>query len=105
MPRTAKQAGVFLFVLLTWIFFRAATVGEAWLILRRIVAGGLADPAVPLLAVGLVAAVWAYQFLYESRLRRLVEWSPVRLAIAAGAILYLATFAGAGSKAFIYFQF
>jgi|WetSurMetagenome_2_1015567.scaffolds.fasta_scaffold07578_3 alginate O-acetyltransferase complex protein AlgI len=105
VPRLAKQVGVFGFVSVAWIFFRAATISDAWLILRRIVAGSLADPAMPLLAAGLVLVIWAYQYVYESRLRRMVEWSPVRLALAAGVIAYLATFAGSESKAFIYFQF
>ncbi len=105
VPRLVKQIGVFGFVLVTWIFFRAATVGDAWIILKRIAAGGLADPRVPMLAMLFVAALWAYQFLYESRMRRLVELSPVRLGIVVAAVVYLATFAAPGSKAFIYFQF
>jgi D-alanyl-lipoteichoic acid acyltransferase DltB (MBOAT superfamily) len=105
VPRFAKQAGVFLFVLLTWIFFRAATVGDAWQILTRIFRGGWTDPRVPLLAMAMVAAVWTYQFLYESRLKGLVELSPVRLALVTAAILYLATFAGTSTQAFIYFRF
>jgi len=105
VPRFAKQLFVFTFVLATWVFFRATSVGDAWLILSRIVAGGWTDPRMPLLAMALVAAVWAYQFMYESNARRMIELAPVRLGIVVLAILYLATFAASGSQAFIYFQF
>jgi alginate O-acetyltransferase complex protein AlgI len=105
VPRAAKQVFVFLFVLLTWVFFRAKTLDDAWTVLSRLFAGGWADPAVPVLALILVLAVWAYQFLYESRTRWLLELTPVRLGLAAAMVLYLATFAAPGTKAFIYFQF
>ncbi|MBL7223686.1 MAG: MBOAT family protein [Candidatus Brocadiae bacterium] len=105
LPRCVKQALVFAFVSFAWIFFRAHTLADAWLIVTRILAGSLADPACPLLALGLVAAVWAYQFLYESRLRRLLEPAPVRIAFVIGMILYIAIVPTSGAKPFIYFQF
>src|SRR5437773_10453557 len=37
VPRLVKQAGVFAFVSLTWVFFRANSLPDALLILRRIV--------------------------------------------------------------------
>jgi alginate O-acetyltransferase complex protein AlgI len=105
VPRAVKQAGVFLFVMLTWVFFRAKTMDQAWTILERIGSGVISDPAVPLLAMGFVLAVWAYQFFYESRIRWIVELSPLRVALVVGMVAYLATFVGSESKAFIYFQF
>ncbi|NQT89607.1 hypothetical protein HQ560_22750 [bacterium] len=105
LPRCVKQALVFAFVSFAWIFFRAHTLADAWLIVTRILAGSLADPACPLLALGLVAAVWAYQFLYESRLRRLLEPAPVRIALVIAMILYIAIVPTSGAKPFIYFQF
>ena len=105
VPRFAKQLFVFTFVLLTWVFFRATSVDDAKLILSRIFTGGLADPAVPMLAMAMVATLWAYQFCYESRVRWMVELSPVRLGIVVAMVLYLATFAAPGTQAFIYFQF
>jgi len=106
VPTTVKRLLVFGFVTFAWIFFRARTVGDAWLVVRRIFGSAWADPRFPLLAIGLLAAVWAYQWVYESRLRRAVLGSaPVRVGLAVLMALYLATCCGSGDKAFIYFQF
>jgi D-alanyl-lipoteichoic acid acyltransferase DltB (MBOAT superfamily) len=105
VPRFAKQLFVFTFVLLTWVFFRARTVEDAKLILRRIFTDGWTDPAMPMLALGMVLLVWMYQFFYESKARPLLELSPVRVGIVVLAVVYLATFAAPSTKAFIYFQF
>lgn len=104
IPRLAKQLGVFLFVSVTWIFFRAGSVSEAWLILGRMATGGWSMPTIPVLMVLLVAAVWAYEFAYESRFRAVLARPAVRVAMAAGMILYLGLCASGGG-AFIYFQF
>jgi hypothetical protein len=96
---------VFAFVCFAWIFFRAASVGDAWLIITRIFTTGWADPLVPMLMLGMTLAVWIYQFFYESRGRWIVEWSPVRVGLAALMVVYIAVFAAASSQPFIYFQF
>ena len=105
VPRVLKQILVFAFVCLAWIFFRARTIGDAWLVLRRIVTGGLSDPRVPLLALGLCLAVWLYQFVYESGARRLLEPSAVRIALVVGMIVYIALVPGQAGRPFVYFQF
>ncbi len=106
VPTTVKRLLVFAFVTFAWIFFRARTVGDAWLIIRRIFGSAWADPRFPLLALGLLAGVWAYQWVYESRLRgALLGSSLVRIALAVSMALYIAFCCGAGDKAFIYFQF
>jgi D-alanyl-lipoteichoic acid acyltransferase DltB (MBOAT superfamily) len=105
VPRPMKQAAVFSFVCFTWIFFRAGSVGDAWLIISRIATSGWADPQFPMLALGLVLAVWVYQFFYESRARPALELAPVRVAIVALAVVYAAVFAAPGAQTFIYFQF
>jgi uncharacterized membrane protein len=172
VPKFVKQAWVFAFVCLAWAFFRAQNLGDAWLIVSRILAGAWSCPAVPALGVGLVLAVlayqpgrrewvsalaclgwmlafaaaagvisnllgvhdiraiikwifwgawaapafpllalalvlavWAYQFLHESPGQALLKLSPVRLALAAAMILYLAFVPGGASTTFIYFQF
>ncbi len=46
------------------------STGDAWLILQRILTSGWTDPLFPLLLAALVASVWLYQYIYESRLRR-----------------------------------
>jgi D-alanyl-lipoteichoic acid acyltransferase DltB (MBOAT superfamily) len=105
VPKLAKQVLTFVIVTLAWVFFRAQSVGEAWLILRRIAAGGWSDPAVPLLMVGLVGVIWLYQYLHESRLSGLLRPAPVRIALVVGMLLYMAMFVTSSGQTFIYFQF
>ena len=69
VPKLAKQAGVFLFVCFAWIFFRAASLGDALLIVRRIFTAPWHDPQVPALMLLMVGLVWLYAFFYESKWR------------------------------------
>lgn len=107
IPRLVKQLAVFAFVSFTWIFFRAPTPTDAWLIISRIFTSGWADPQFPLLMASLVLAVWMYQLLYTSRLRvrRVLDWSMVRVGLALLMIVYLLIVAQPSTKQFIYFQF
>jgi D-alanyl-lipoteichoic acid acyltransferase DltB (MBOAT superfamily) len=105
VPRPVKQMLVFAFVTFAWIFFRARTMGDATAVIRGIFSGGWGDPEFPLPAALLVGAVWAYQFLCESRLRWTVRLAPVRVAIVSFMILYMATVTGGGNQPFYYFQF
>jgi D-alanyl-lipoteichoic acid acyltransferase DltB (MBOAT superfamily) len=107
IPRLLKQAAVFSFVMFTWIFFRAQSLGDAWLIIRRIFTTRWADPRFPLLMAGLVLAVWLYQLLYTSRsaLGGWLEARPVRVGLAMLMVAYLMIVAQPGTRQFIYFQF
>ena len=49
--------------------------------------------------------VWGYQFAYESRLRNLLAWAPLRVGIVVLMVFYIALFAMSGVRGFIYFQF
>jgi alginate O-acetyltransferase complex protein AlgI len=104
IPRIFKQAWVFLYVCFAWVFFRASSLQDAWLIVGRIFTAAWSTPQVPALMLALVGAVWLYQMTYESRLRGMLRYGPLKVAMAAGMIVYL-TFCSAGGKAFIYFQF
>ena len=104
VPKFLKQMGVFLFVGFAWIFFRADSLDNAWTIISRIASTPWTDPGCPLLMLVLVAVVWAYQFLSESRFQIVLQWSAVRIALAVGMILYLFLFSSKGGD-FIYFQF
>ena len=55
VPKLAKQFGVFLFVSFTWIFFRAGSLSDACLIVRRIFSSAWQDPQIPLLMLVLIA--------------------------------------------------
>jgi D-alanyl-lipoteichoic acid acyltransferase DltB (MBOAT superfamily) len=104
VPKLAKQLGVFAFVSFAWIFFRAATLSDALLIVRRIFTAAWHDPQAPLLMLGLVGAVWLYQFVYESRLRDVLRTGFVRIGLAVFMVLWMCLLSS-GGKAFIYFQF
>ena len=105
VPRIFKQILVFVFVTFVWIFFRAESIGDAWIIITRIFTSGFADPHCPLFALILILAVWLYQFAYESRLRWLLELRAVRIGIIIIMVLYLALFAASSEQPFIYLQF
>lgn len=104
VPRFFKQVAVFAFVCFAWIFFRALSLDDALLIVKRIFTTGWSDPTCPLLMLALMAMIWFYQFCYESPWRRWLELKPVRVGMATGMIIYLLLFSSEGG-AFIYFQF
>ncbi len=105
LPTIVKQLFVFALVTFAWIFFRAATIGDAWTIVTRIFTSGLSDPKCPLLAIGLIAAVWIYQYLFESRLRSILEIRLVRIVLMILLLTYLVLTVPAEGQPFIYMQF
>ncbi len=105
LPRIIKQMLTFHIVSFAWIFFRADNIAEAWLIIQRIFTGATAAAQVPVLMLAMVAAVWIYQFIYESQARRILEAKFVRVALMLIMLLYLITFATSAQEPFIYFQF
>jgi len=105
VPRFAKQGFVFAIVAFAWIFFRAESTSDAWLIVTRIFTSGLTDPTCPLLALGLIAAVWCYQYAIESPLRRVLQSRVVRIALVVLMLAFLAIFTPSSDQAFIYMQF
>jgi alginate O-acetyltransferase complex protein AlgI len=105
VPDLVKQLLVFSFVTFAWIFFRAADLGDALLIVGRIFTDGWTDPEFPLLMLLLILSVWIYQFMMESRFKPILTAAPVRIGMAVGMILYLMLFASGSGQPFIYFQF
>ena len=105
VPRLVKQLLVFAFVTFTWIFFRAAGLDDARLIVTRIFSDPWTDPGFPLLMLLLVLSVWLYQFIIESRFKPVLASRPVRIGLVLGMLLYLAVFSSADTQPFIYFQF
>jgi alginate O-acetyltransferase complex protein AlgI len=104
VPKLIKQLAVFAFVCFAWIFFRAESLSDAWLIIGRIATAAWRNPEIPALMIVLVLVVWLYQFAYESRFRDWLRASPVRVGLAVCMVLYMCLFS-AGGGAFIYFQF
>ena len=105
IPRIVKQVATFTFVTFAWIFFRAASLDDAFIIISRIFSTVWRDPQFPLLMLLLILSIWIYQYLYESRLRTYLQSSAVKIAMVVGMILYLIFFASSGNQPFIYFQF
>lgn len=104
VPKLLKQAGVFTFVSFTWIFFRAGSLKDAWLIVERIFTAVWQSPQIPALMLILAAMVWLYEFAYESSCRAVLKSSVVRVGAAVFMVLYLCL-CSSGGGAFIYFQF
>ena len=104
VPKLLKQAGVFLFVTFTWVFFRAGSLPDALYITQHIFTGVWQNPQIPLLMLALAGSVWLYEFLFESRFREILATSGVRVGLAACMVLYLCL-CSSGGGAFIYFQF
>ena len=105
IPKIIKQLVIFHFICLTWVFFRATSVSEAMLVLRRFFSGLGGDPEIPVVIFALVGGVWGYQLLFNSRWRFILESRPVRIVGLVMAMLLFLIFATAGNKQFIYFQF
>ena len=105
VPTIVKQLWVFVFVMFCWVFFRASSLPEALLIVRRIFSAGVADPRFPVAMLALCLVIWAYQFVSESRIRWVLEWAPVRAGAVAYMIIHLLLVSGGSAQPFIYLQF
>ena len=105
IPTFVKQLVTFAFVTFAWIFFRAESFSDAWLIVTRIFTTGWTDPMCPLLLLALVFGVWGYQYCYESGLRRVLTLAPVRVGLVVAMLIYLLIVGGSGDNPFLYFQF
>lgn len=104
VPAILKQLAVFAFVCLGWVFFRAETVSDALAMLRQIATGAWGDPSCPLLMIGLMAAIWLYQAICESKWRMVVAAPMLQVPLAVLMIVYVLLCATGGGE-FIYFQF
>lgn len=104
VPKLAKQLSVYIFVTFTWIFFRAESLSDAILIIRRIFTTGIGNPDFPLVALFMCLSIWVYQFLFESKAGYLLKWAPVRVGIMI-LIFCMLVFSAPSHEPFIYFQF
>jgi D-alanyl-lipoteichoic acid acyltransferase DltB (MBOAT superfamily) len=105
VPKFVKQLFIFHYVCLTWIFFRAETFGKAVTILKGIASSTLGDPRLPMIGLFFMVAVFVYQYLYESRFRRLLDYSTVKVGLMLSMILYMVFFRTSGYEIFLYFRF
>jgi D-alanyl-lipoteichoic acid acyltransferase DltB (MBOAT superfamily) len=105
VPTFLKQLWVFAFVTFCWIFFRANSFADAVLIVKRISRAGLADPRFPIAMLALCLIIWVYQFCYESKARRVLEWAPVKVGAMTYMLFHLLFFGGGATQPFVYLQF
>lgn len=105
LPKIVKQLLIFHFICLTWIFFRANNAGDAFLILERIFKGIGGNPEIPIFAALLVAVVWVYQLMFNSKYKYILENRILRICGLAVAMMLVLVFASSANKQFIYFQF
>ncbi len=105
VPTYVKQFFTFHFICLTWIFFRVDSFGQAMTILKNIFTFPYVDPKFPLVALAFIVLVWAYQFAFESRLKRVLEMPAVRMVLMFAMIAYMVYFSTPGYEKFIYFRF
>ncbi|MFZ2643206.1 MAG: hypothetical protein WA117_19595, partial [Verrucomicrobiia bacterium] len=104
VPKAVKQVCVFAFVCFTWIFFRANSLPDALVIVRRIFTAAWQDPQIPALMLASVALVWLYQCLFGSKFRSVLQTRFVRVGLAVLMVLGL-LLCSSGGGTFIYFQF
>jgi len=105
LPKILKQLIVFHYVCVTWIFFRAETFGKAVTILKGIFSFPWTNPQFSVVALLFIAGIWLYQFVYESRFRKITELSAVKTVLMLSMILYMIFFRTSGYEVFIYFRF
>jgi alginate O-acetyltransferase complex protein AlgI len=102
-------ATTFLFVLLTWVFFRARNFSDAWAMLRKMMfigPHGVEWYYVPALAaIGLGAALHVWVLLRHERDLRLDLTRPVAWPALTVLLLLVLLYAPFGTNPFIYFQF
>ena len=105
IPRVFRQLFTFIFITVTWIFFRLGTTEEAVAVLKKSVsfqAGTTLIPAIPLL---LTLIIWIWQLIYDSNWKKYLEIRPVRTVALFLMLILLLFLSGGGHEQFIYFQF
>jgi D-alanyl-lipoteichoic acid acyltransferase DltB (MBOAT superfamily) len=110
--QVARTVFTFHVVCLGWVLFRAASVRDAWTLLRRLATGARGGAT-----EGLTPLVWAAIFvglglhflpedLRETVASRVARWHPAAVGLACGALLALMDLLSPpGIAPFIYFQF
>ena len=103
------RALTLLVVLVAWIFFRAASFSDAWLMTKAFLT--LQSPGAEQLQAGIAYVFLPLVALHWLASRRVAEWlearmHPLLISFVFGVVLALALpFVPTGSRAFIYFQF
>ncbi len=113
LPRVAKIALIFVVTCFTWVFFRAATVGEAWHIVTTIVTASgndihIGDKGIFAFSILSLLILFTVDFINEYRpevdlMNHRLYY--VRVATVALLVLYIVSLGVFDGSQFIYFQF
>ncbi len=111
LARIGQRVGVFAFVSLAWVFFRADSIGSAFAVLWRLPAGlGSIGEAVTLPIILLIVVGIALQYVPRSFIERLQNWLGGigwvgQAAVFAIGLFLLQALGPEGTAEFLYFKF
>jgi len=105
IPKVIKQLAVFNFITLTWVFFRAASIEDAFTVLKGIFNWEEGDIVWPVVPAVLIGGVWIYQLIWDSRWRPVLQSRAARIAAFALMLIFFLLFGSGANSQFIYQQF
>ena len=88
-------------------FFRAQTFEQAVGLLKVVFSGaaGAVSAGIPWLMLGMAAAVWIYQLVFDSRFNKVLAWAPLRYIIFAIVVALILIVPADANQKFLYFDF
>ena len=105
IPKIIRQLMTFLFITVTWVFFKLETVGDALSVLKKAVSFQAGTTLIPVIPLLLTMIIWLWQLLYDSEAKKYLLLRPVRIAALCFMLLLLLFLSGGSHEQFIYFQF
>lgn len=105
VPRLFQQLATFLFITMTWVFFRTGATGEALAVLRRCISFEAGTTLIPVIPLFLTLLAWGWMLLYDSAQQNFLNRRAVRLAALTVMLLLIFLLGGGSHEQFIYFQF
>ena len=105
VPRFIQQLATFLFITVTWVFFRTGTTGEALAVLQRCLSFKAGITLIPIIPLLLTLLAWGWMFLYDSARQSFLSRRAVRLTALTVMLLLIFLLGGGSHEQFIYFQF
>ena len=107
LPKLLKQLVVFNLVAVGWVFFRAQTFEQAVGLLKVVFSGaaGTVSAGIPWLMLGMAAAVWIYQLVFDSKFNKVLAWAPLRYIIFAIVVALILIVPADANQKFLYFDF
>lgn len=105
IPKLIRQLMTFLFITVTWVFFKLETVGDALAVLKKAVSFQAGTTLIPIIPLLLTLFIWIWQLIYDSEAKKYLSFRPIRIAALSFMLILLLFLSGGGHEQFIYFQF